>query len=339
MLRQRERISLHYQSSEELYSQLIGNNNNNREESNGLVMSVYDWEQPSSDGEFSEEPWVQYMPVRKSQSEKYMCEICMEGYGSLVDKEPVVLGCGHTMCKQCAIKLIKRNKVQCPFDKKIFEIPDHNDLSINYALLSLIEEELNSYATIPTLQQENIMQLEILPSDSEGKEQLCQNIGACLIERGWEVEETENCEEIEDEGREIVNLMQMLEEAHFNNKKFQLDLLDKIRDEEDEYKYTQDIKNLRLQEKDFTLTLDSLTTTIGQHFALLLSKAMHIKKEKMLAKNLINPENPIPESESQPVETVVLGLNSPHMPVGLKVREAEEPQRVNGYTNDLDFGN
>ncbi|TNV77559.1 hypothetical protein FGO68_gene2919 [Halteria grandinella] len=85
----------------------------------------------------------QALLLRKIQdeytSEKHTCQICMEGY-QLVERVPVVLGCGHTLCVNCAKPMLKFDQIKCPFCNKQAK-GQADSLPKNFALIQLIEEE------------------------------------------------------------------------------------------------------------------------------------------------------------------------------------------------------
>ncbi|CAL4246171.1 unnamed protein product, partial [Meganyctiphanes norvegica] len=70
--------------------------------------------------------------------ESSACKICflqLEG----PDRRPRFLGCGHSFCTNCIIKMIYNNKVKCPLCFKIQEnVKNVEDLPIAYALEELV---------------------------------------------------------------------------------------------------------------------------------------------------------------------------------------------------------
>ncbi|TNV77210.1 hypothetical protein FGO68_gene672 [Halteria grandinella] len=90
---------------------------------------------------------------------KHTCSICMEGY-QLIERVPVVLGCGHTICISCAKKMLKAAFIQCPFDNIKRKIEGGVErLPKNFSLIHLIEEE----------KQENKQNQELLGKIEEKK--------------------------------------------------------------------------------------------------------------------------------------------------------------------------
>ena len=78
------------------------------------------------------------MPIQTSQwTEFLLCPICNYQFDNC-SRQPVSLGCGHTLCVSCLSKL---SKTQCPFDHAPtgMDIPK---LPFNYALLQLVGVEI-----------------------------------------------------------------------------------------------------------------------------------------------------------------------------------------------------
>ena len=74
------------------------------------------------------------MPIQTPQWTEFLqCPICTNDFDDL-SRQPISLGCGHTMCFFCLSKL---PKTQCPFDQAIVET-DISKLPYNYALLQLV---------------------------------------------------------------------------------------------------------------------------------------------------------------------------------------------------------
>jgi hypothetical protein len=65
------------------------------------------------------------------------CGVCLETYDS-AQKQPVVLDCGHTICKECITDILDMGST-CPFDRKQIA-KGLADLSINYSLMEMIEK-------------------------------------------------------------------------------------------------------------------------------------------------------------------------------------------------------
>ena len=61
----------------------------------------------------------------------FECGICLDTFDA-VDKKPVVLQCGHTVCKLCVVQMKSTaSQKQCPFCKKP-NTAKVEDLPINY---------------------------------------------------------------------------------------------------------------------------------------------------------------------------------------------------------------
>jgi RING-type zinc-finger len=65
------------------------------------------------------------------------CIICKESYNSL-EKLPLILTCGHTLCKECLVKMNPNSlAIKCPIDRKI-ESKSAKQLTVNYAILQIL---------------------------------------------------------------------------------------------------------------------------------------------------------------------------------------------------------
>lgn len=96
------------------------------------------------------------------------CEVCTENFDS-VEKKPVVLECGHTICKECIEGIIRTNPY-CPFDRKRI-VKTLSDLSINYSLIEMIEK-FNQVLRISQREQpaESVSVEEVKESESKPEE-------------------------------------------------------------------------------------------------------------------------------------------------------------------------
>lgn len=63
----------------------------------------------------------------------FECTICYEEYK--VERMPCTLPCGHSICFQCAFKLVKNSMLVCPMDKKELKVIA---FSGNKSLMNLI---------------------------------------------------------------------------------------------------------------------------------------------------------------------------------------------------------
>ena len=72
------------------------------------------------------------------ESDYISCSICSEIYYSKVGKNAIILNCGHTLCKECLLDMIKRGRKTCPSDNKIINI-DENNLIENKIIKTIIE--------------------------------------------------------------------------------------------------------------------------------------------------------------------------------------------------------
>ena len=74
------------------------------------------------------------MPIQSPQWTDFLsCPICFNEFNDAV-RTPISLGCGHTACKQCLMKLHQK---KCPFDQTPINT-DLESLPVNAALLQLV---------------------------------------------------------------------------------------------------------------------------------------------------------------------------------------------------------
>ena len=67
------------------------------------------------------------------------CPICGEEYARN-EHIPLVLSCGHSICKACAGNLqAKFGEIACPLDKKV-DLRKINEITYCYTILDLIEK-------------------------------------------------------------------------------------------------------------------------------------------------------------------------------------------------------
>ncbi|TNV76683.1 hypothetical protein FGO68_gene15381 [Halteria grandinella] len=83
-------------------------------------------------------------PDKIIESQNYLCNICMNGYQTTEGRIPIVLTCGHTVCLVCAKEISKHTEFKCPFDKNQFPRGSLKNMPKNFALIELINEELQS---------------------------------------------------------------------------------------------------------------------------------------------------------------------------------------------------
>jgi hypothetical protein len=81
------------------------------------------------------------------------CPICSELYDSNLHL-PLVLLCGHTLCKACTLKLKMKNNLECPFDRKP-ETREFSQISHSYHILQLIEYMVKTDKQFTKLSQLN----------------------------------------------------------------------------------------------------------------------------------------------------------------------------------------
>ena len=78
------------------------------------------------------------MPIQTPQWTEFLqCPICTKDFDEH-NRQPISLGCGHTMCVSCLLSL---PRTQCPFDQATVET-NISKLPYNYALLQLVGVEV-----------------------------------------------------------------------------------------------------------------------------------------------------------------------------------------------------
>ena len=83
------------------------------------------------------------MPIQSPQWTDFLsCPICFNEFNDAV-RTPISLGCGHTACKQCLMKLHQK---KCPFDQTPINT-DLESLPVNAALLQLVAPSTPSSPT------------------------------------------------------------------------------------------------------------------------------------------------------------------------------------------------
>ena len=75
--------------------------------------------------------------LEKNSLPNLECSVCSEMFSGSNDKQPRVLGCGHTFCSKCLSHLVAHNTIECPACRKITALPNNllSGLPINYALV------------------------------------------------------------------------------------------------------------------------------------------------------------------------------------------------------------
>ena len=88
------------------------------------------------------------MPIQTPQWTEFLqCPICSNQFDAH-NRQPVSLGCGHTLCISCLSKL---PKAQCPFDQAYIDT-DISKLPFNYALLQLVGVEVQDDDKLPLIE-------------------------------------------------------------------------------------------------------------------------------------------------------------------------------------------
>ena len=70
------------------------------------------------------------------------CSVCYSSYDAEINKPhtPIMMNCGHTLCKSCFETIIRRDTQNCPFS---CPQPMGRELRANYSLMSLVENSNN----------------------------------------------------------------------------------------------------------------------------------------------------------------------------------------------------
>ncbi|OMJ87920.1 hypothetical protein SteCoe_10241 [Stentor coeruleus] len=114
------------------------------------------------------------------------CPVCTETFNRS-NRLPLVLICGHSICKTCTLDLIENRKsIMCPLDRKLDPRP-LNQISSSYTILELIEHvsamnnKLKFLALTPTeradiISQEANEKLEMIDSSTEKLEERIKEV-------------------------------------------------------------------------------------------------------------------------------------------------------------------
>jgi hypothetical protein len=76
----------------------------------------------------------------KNENHPITCSICLETYN--MKKRPLILVCGHTFCEVCLQNMFDSvSEIQCCFCKVVTKLDHFEDMIVNYAILSLVEQK------------------------------------------------------------------------------------------------------------------------------------------------------------------------------------------------------
>ncbi|XP_031356684.1 roquin-1 isoform X2 [Photinus pyralis] len=96
------------------------------------------------------------MPIQAPQWTEFLsCPVCCNEF-DVLQRSPISLGCGHTICKTCLSNLHRK---QCPFDQTTISI-DIDCLPVNSALLQLVG------ATTSKGDAEDYVDLKVVPKEN-----------------------------------------------------------------------------------------------------------------------------------------------------------------------------
>ena len=81
------------------------------------------------------------------------CKLCMEHLNQDLHL-PIILSCGHTICKSCLRKITETGKNNCPFDRTV--LGPEEKFRINFFILELLDHPYQSPAITPPLPPNSI---------------------------------------------------------------------------------------------------------------------------------------------------------------------------------------
>ncbi len=67
------------------------------------------------------------------------CPICFEEY-SVKKRKPVVLDCGHSICKDCVVSILSSRIRKCPFDNTDLK-RSAKDYPVNWSYIDIISSK------------------------------------------------------------------------------------------------------------------------------------------------------------------------------------------------------
>ena len=110
------------------------------------------------------------MPIQAPQWTDFkLCPVCQREFNA-GQKLPISLGCGHTICRSCLLRLSKQ---YCPFDQAEIK-NDIAKLPVNYALLSLCGE------TVPICLEVDIPELKNNWKEFDAARNVIEALAECL---------------------------------------------------------------------------------------------------------------------------------------------------------------
>jgi gas vesicle protein len=100
--------------------------------------------------------------------ESIECPVCTESFNRS-NRIPLVLLCGHSICKKCTVELLDYKKtIICPLDRKVDTRPI-NQVSFSYTILELIDHVSSMTAKIKFLSLTPQARIEAVKDDAEKK--------------------------------------------------------------------------------------------------------------------------------------------------------------------------
>ena len=71
------------------------------------------------------------MQLKQSALEAILeCPVCMQEFDE-DEKKPLVIPCGHTLCKFCVSTMVEEGMLKCPFCRKEMDIGEAAQLPVN----------------------------------------------------------------------------------------------------------------------------------------------------------------------------------------------------------------
>lgn len=102
------------------------------------------------------------------------CPICSEIFDFNIHL-PLVLLCGHTLCRACTLRLSINKNLECPFDRKQ-DIRDISQISHSYHILQLIEQIIKTETSL----KKSTQLIKEIQSDSQSKQLTISNLNSEL---------------------------------------------------------------------------------------------------------------------------------------------------------------
>ena len=151
-------------------------------------------------------------------SELTICPICFERF-NITDKDPKILSCGHTFCKECLFKQKeKENNFKCSICRKIQNIDNPDEITTNRTIYDLLynpkqenDDNDNSLQSLDNNEKPIVFKFIVIGPPYAGK--------SCLVARY--IDKT-----FSDKYGMTVGFDYKVKKFKFNNKKVHLEIFD-----------------------------------------------------------------------------------------------------------------